>query len=88
MKDSNKEEQQSEKVTMNVTINPPLQFTGEEDALNEGDIPEAIPDDSDEEAYRHRSMMIRGSSFQDRRMNNRSSEDQTVSTSQVPDIHP
>ena len=34
---------------MNVTINPPLQFTGEEDAQNEG-IPEAIPDDSDEES--------------------------------------
>ena len=50
MKDSNKEEQQSEKVTMNITINPPLQFTGEEDAHNEGDIPEAIPDDSDEES--------------------------------------
>ena len=50
MKDSNKEEQQSEKVTMNITINPPLQFTGEEDAQNEGDIPEAIPDDSDEES--------------------------------------
>ena len=39
MKDSNKEEQQSEKVTMNVTINHPLQFIGEEDAQNEGDIP-------------------------------------------------
>ena len=35
---------------MNITINPPLQFTGEEDAQNEGDIPEAIPDDSDEES--------------------------------------
>ena len=35
---------------MNVTINPSLQFTGEEDAQNEGDIPEAIPDDSDEES--------------------------------------
>ena len=50
MKDSNKEEQQSEKVTMNITINPPLQFTGDEDAQNEGDIPEALPDDSDEES--------------------------------------
>ena len=39
MKDSNKEEQQSEKVTINITINPPLQFTGEEYAQNEGDIP-------------------------------------------------
>ena len=86
MKDSNKEEQQSEKVT--ITINSPLQFTGEEDAQNEGDIPEAIPDIVMKRAYRHRSMMIRGSSLQDRRMNNRSSEDQTVSTSQVPDIHP
>ena len=35
---------------MNITINPPLQFTGEEDAQNEGDILEAIPDDSDEES--------------------------------------
>ena len=39
MGDSNKEEQQSEKVTMDVTIDPPLQFIGEEDAQNEGDTP-------------------------------------------------
>ena len=49
MKDSNKEEQQLEKVIMDVTIDPPLQFTGEEDAQNEGDTPEAIPNDNDEE---------------------------------------
>ena len=34
---------------MDVTIDPPLQFTGEEDAQNEGDTPEAIPNDNDEE---------------------------------------
>ena len=50
VKYANKEEQQSEKVTMDVTIDPPLQFTGEEDAQNEGDTPEAIPYDSDEES--------------------------------------
>ena len=49
MKDSNKEEQQSEKFTIDVTIDPPLQLTGEEDAQNEGDASEAILDDSDEE---------------------------------------
>ena len=48
MKDSNQEEQQSEKVTMDVTVDPPTQFTGEEDAQNKGDTPEAIPDDNDE----------------------------------------
>ena len=50
MKDSNKEEQQSEKVIMDVTIDAPLQFTGEEDAHNEGDTPKAIPDDNEEES--------------------------------------
>ena len=35
---------------MDVTIDPPLQFTGEEDAQNKGDTPEAIPNDSDEES--------------------------------------
>ena len=35
---------------MDVTIDPPLQFTGEEDAQNEGDAPEATPNDSDEES--------------------------------------
>ena len=29
---------------------PPLQFTGEEDAQNEGDAPKAIHNDSDEES--------------------------------------
>ena len=37
---------------MDVTIDPPLQFIGEEDAQNEGDTPKAIPDDSDEESIR------------------------------------
>ena len=50
IEDSNKEEQQPGKVTMDVTIDPPLQFTGEEDAQNEGETPEAIPDDCDEES--------------------------------------
>ena len=50
MKVSNKEVQHSEKVTMEVTIDPPLQFTSEENAQNEGDTLEAIPDDSDEES--------------------------------------
>ena len=35
---------------MDVTINPPLQFIGEEDAQNEGDTLEAIHDDIDEES--------------------------------------
>ena len=35
---------------MDVTIYPPLQFTGEEDAHNEGDTLEAIPDNRDEES--------------------------------------
>ena len=35
---------------MDVTIDPPLQFIGEKDTQNEGDTPEAIPDDSDEES--------------------------------------
>ena len=34
---------------MDVTIDPPLQFTSEEDDQNEGDTLEAIPNDSDEE---------------------------------------
>ena len=35
---------------MDVTIDPPLQFTGKEDAQNEGDTLEAILDDNDEES--------------------------------------
>ena len=50
MKDSNKEEQQSKNVVMDVTIDPSLQFTGKEDAQNEGDTLEAILDDNDEES--------------------------------------
>ena len=50
MKDSIREEWQSEKFTMDVTIDPPLQFIGEEDAQNEGDTPKALPDYSDEKS--------------------------------------
>ena len=35
---------------MDVTIDPPLQFTSEEDAQNEVDTLEAIPNDSDEQS--------------------------------------
>ena len=35
---------------MDVTIDPPLQFTSEEDAQNQGDTSEAISNDSDEES--------------------------------------
>ena len=35
---------------MDVTIDVPLQFTGEEDAHNESDSPKAIPDDNEEES--------------------------------------
>ena len=49
MKDSNKDEQQLDKVIINVTIDPPTQPIREESAQNEGHIPEAIPEDSDEE---------------------------------------
>ena len=35
---------------MDVTIDPPLQFTGKEDVQNDGDTLEAIHDDSDEES--------------------------------------
>ena len=49
MKDSNKDEQQLDKVIINVTIDPPTQPIREESAQNEGDNLEAIPEDSDEE---------------------------------------
>ena len=88
MKDSNKEEQQSEKVTMNITINPPYNSQVKKMLRMRVIFQKQYLMIVMKRAYRHRSMMIRGSSFQDRRMNNRSSEDQTVSTSQVPDIHP
>ena len=35
---------------MDVTIDLPLQFTGEQDAHNEGDTSKEISDDSDEES--------------------------------------
>ena len=88
MKDSNKEEQQSEKVTMNITINPPYNSQVKKMLRMRVIFQKQYLMIVMKRAYRHRSMMIRGSSLQDRRMNNRSSEDQTVSTSQVPDIHP
>ena len=44
-----KKSSSQKKVTMDVTIDPSLQFIGEKDTQNEGDTPEAIPNDSDEE---------------------------------------
>ena len=63
MKYSNKEEHQLEKVTMDVTSDPPLQFTCEEDAQNEGDTQKQYLMTMMKRAYHHMSMMIRGSRF-------------------------
>ena len=88
MKNSKKEEQQLEKVTMDVTIDPPYNSQVKKMLRMRVILQKQYLMIVMKGAYHHKSMMIKESEFLDKRMNNRGLEDQTESISQVPNIHP